>query len=65
VDSGGPNEFVEDGVNGFVCDPAPEAIGDALGRLAADRRRAAAFGDAGHERARRITWDGVVEKLVT
>jgi glycosyltransferase involved in cell wall biosynthesis len=65
VDSGGPNEFVEDGVNGFVCDPAPEAIGDALGRLAADRRRAAAFGDAGHERASRITWDGVVEKLVT
>ena len=50
--------------NGFVCEPAPEALADAIGRLAADRRRAAALGDAGYEVARRITWDGVIDTLV-
>jgi glycosyltransferase involved in cell wall biosynthesis len=64
TDSGGPNEFVVDGVNGLVCDPRPEALGSAIDRLDADRRRAAAMGDAGFEAARTVTWDGVIEKLV-
>jgi glycosyltransferase involved in cell wall biosynthesis len=63
-DSGGPNEFVADGVNGFVCDPTPESLAAAIRRLAADRSRAAAMGDAGYEVARRITWDGVIERLI-
>lgn len=65
VDSGGPNEFVVDGVNGFVCPPQPEPIASAVNRLAADRGLAAAMGDAGHATASRITWDGVIEKLVS
>ena len=64
TDSGGPNEFVIDGVNGLVCEPQPEAVAVAMNRLAADRRRAASMGDAGHDVARTITWDGVIEKLV-
>jgi glycosyltransferase involved in cell wall biosynthesis len=64
TDAGGPNEFVVDGVNGWVTPPAPEALGAAMARLHADRARAAAQGDAGYERARTITWDGVIEKLV-
>jgi glycosyltransferase involved in cell wall biosynthesis len=64
ADSGGPNEFVADGVNGFVRAPEPDAFADAINRLAADRGRAASMGDAGYERARAITWDGVIEKLV-
>jgi glycosyltransferase involved in cell wall biosynthesis len=64
VDSGGPNEFVVDGVNGFVREPEPEAIADAINALARDKGRAAAFGDAGYDRARTITWDGVIETLV-
>ena len=63
-DSGGPNEFVVDGVNGFVCAPQPEELSAAISRLAADRAGAAAMGDAGHDVASRITWDGVIEKLV-
>ena len=63
-DSGGPNEFVVDGANGFVCEPDARAIAVAINQLAADRRRAAALGDAGFEAARRITWDGVIEQLV-
>ena len=65
VDSGGPNEFVVDGVNGFVRQPDAEAFADAINLLARDRGRAASLGAAGHERARMITWDGVIEKLVS
>jgi len=64
IDAGGPNEFVIDGVNGFVCEPDPEAIGAAFGRWHSDRLKAAAMGDAGYERAREITWTGVIERLV-
>lgn len=63
-DSGGPLEFVEDGVNGFICEPAAEAIATAVNHLAGDRAQAASLGLAGFERARSITWDGVIEKLV-
>ena len=63
-DSGGTLEFVEDGVNGFVCDPDPSAIADAFRRLWDDRARARSLGDAGRDRARLVTWDGVIEKLV-
>jgi glycosyltransferase involved in cell wall biosynthesis len=64
TDSGGPLEFVVDGVNGIVVEPSPEAIAAAINHLAGDRARAARLGDAGFERARLVTWDGVVEKLV-
>jgi glycosyltransferase involved in cell wall biosynthesis len=63
TDSGGPNEFIVDGMNGFVRPPEPAAFADAINALAGDRRRAAAMGDAGYERARLVTWDGVIEKL--
>jgi glycosyltransferase involved in cell wall biosynthesis len=64
VDAGGPNEFVLDGINGYVRDPSPEAVADAIARLDADRGRSAAMGDAGYARAKAVTWAGVVEKLV-
>jgi glycosyltransferase involved in cell wall biosynthesis len=64
-DSGGPNEFVVDGVNGCVCEPRADQLSAAINGLAANRTRAGAMGDAGHEVASRITWDGVIEKLVS
>jgi glycosyltransferase involved in cell wall biosynthesis len=63
-DSGGPLEFVQDGVNGFVCDPEPEALAAAVSRLAADAGVAGRLGDSGYERARLITWEGVVARLL-
>jgi glycosyltransferase involved in cell wall biosynthesis len=63
-DSGGTLEFVEDGTNGIVAAPAADAIAAAVNRLAADARLAARLGDNGYERARAVTWDGVVERLV-
>jgi glycosyltransferase involved in cell wall biosynthesis len=64
TDAGGPLEFVEDGVTGLVADPTPEAIGGAIARLSADRATAQSLGDAGYDRARAITWDGVVDRLM-
>jgi glycosyltransferase involved in cell wall biosynthesis len=65
IDSGGPNEFVVAAVNGFVVAPQPEAFAEAVNALARDKSRAASLGDAGYDRARTVTWDGVIEKLVT
>jgi glycosyltransferase involved in cell wall biosynthesis len=64
TDAGGPLEFVDDGITGLVVEPTAEAIGAAMARLDANRRLAQALGDAGFERARPITWDGVVERLI-
>jgi glycosyltransferase involved in cell wall biosynthesis len=64
TDSGGTLEFVVDGHNGFVCPPDAAAIGGAVTRLAADPRLAERLGRAGAARARAVTWDGVVEKLL-
>ena len=63
-DAGGPLEFVEDRVTGLVVEPSPEAIGAAVNQLADDRRFAQSLGDAGYDRVRLITWDGVVDRLM-
>jgi glycosyltransferase involved in cell wall biosynthesis len=64
TDAGGPLEFVVDGVNGLIAEPSAEALTAAIARLAADRALAKRLGDAGYERAKLITWDGVVDRLV-
>jgi glycosyltransferase involved in cell wall biosynthesis len=64
TDAGGPLEFVDDGVTGLVTPPEVDSLGAAMSRVAQDRRLARSLGDAGYERARAITWDGVVERLV-
>jgi glycosyltransferase involved in cell wall biosynthesis len=63
-DAGGPLEFVTDGVNGAVVEPSPEAVAAAVNELASDKSKAARLGDAGYERARLVTWDGVIAHLV-
>ena len=62
-DSGGTLEFVVDGVNGYVCEPTPEALAAAVNRLAQDAALAAALGARGHHVAAGITWDNVVDRL--
>lgn len=64
LDSGGPLEFVVDGVNGTIVDSQPSAIAAAINRYAVTRSMASSHGAAGFDRARTITWDGVIEKLV-
>jgi glycosyltransferase involved in cell wall biosynthesis len=64
ADAGGVLEFVEDGVNGFIC-PAdsPREIGARIDALYRDRERARVMGLAGLERVREVTWDRVIESL--
>jgi glycosyltransferase involved in cell wall biosynthesis len=64
TDSGGPTEFVREGVNGWICEPEASSIARAITAADADRAAAARLGDSGYELARTITWDGVIEKLV-
>jgi glycosyltransferase involved in cell wall biosynthesis len=64
-DSGGTLEFVRDGENGFVVDPDPAAIADAVARLDANRGLAAALGKNGHDIAAAISWDAVVDRLLS
>jgi glycosyltransferase involved in cell wall biosynthesis len=64
VDAGEPTAFVEDGTNGRVTAPDPDAMAEAIATLAADRARAAALGQAGYDRARLITWDHAIDRLV-
>jgi glycosyltransferase involved in cell wall biosynthesis len=64
TDSGGPLEFVDDGINGFVSLPVPEALADRINTLAGNPGLAARQGAAGYDKARAVTWDGVIERLV-
>lgn len=64
TDAGGVLEWVEDGVTGFVVEPTPEAVADAIDRLAADRDAARTMGDKGRDRASGLAWDAVVRRLL-
>jgi glycosyltransferase involved in cell wall biosynthesis len=64
TDAGEPATFVIDGVNGRVTAPEADALADAISDLAAHRSRAAAYGAAGYEWARLITWDSTIDRLV-
>jgi glycosyltransferase involved in cell wall biosynthesis len=65
-DSGGPLEFVRDGVNGFVVEPDPDAIAARLDELYYDRARARALGEAGLEtyRSMGISWQTTLDRLL-
>jgi glycosyltransferase involved in cell wall biosynthesis len=64
TDAGGPTELVQDGVTGLIVEPDPAAIGAAIDRLLGSRRGARRMGKVGLERARRVSWDEVVSKLL-
>lgn len=64
ADSGGTLEFVDHDVTGLVADPDARAIGAALARLSGDRDTARRLGANGRDRARAITWDAVIDRLV-
>src|SRR4051812_22712896 len=63
-DSGGPAELVQDGVNGAVCDPTPDALARAMRQFADDPALAERLGAAAHASGSRLTWPETVSKLV-
>jgi glycosyltransferase involved in cell wall biosynthesis len=64
-DSGGTLEFVRDGVNGYVVEPDPESIANAVSALAGSHQHAQSLGRAGRELAATISWDSVIERLLS
>jgi glycosyltransferase involved in cell wall biosynthesis len=65
-DGGGATEFIEHGREGLVVEPEPQAIAESLDSLYADRARARAMGQRGHEKLKglNLSWQHVVESLV-
>jgi glycosyltransferase involved in cell wall biosynthesis len=63
-DSGGPAELVRDGENGYVSDPAPEAVARAMRAVMADRSLAVRLGETGAADAAKMTWPDAVSKLL-
>jgi glycosyltransferase involved in cell wall biosynthesis len=65
TDSGGPQEFVRDSVEGHVVPPEPAELARALDALFADASLAERMGEAGYQRYQslKITWEHVVRSL--
>ena len=65
MDSGGPLEFVEDGINGLIVEPEPKKIAekiDLLYETGLSRR----FGENGYEKIGKmnLSWDHVIKRLL-
>jgi glycosyltransferase involved in cell wall biosynthesis len=65
-DGGGATEFVESESEGFIVEPEPRAIADALDRLYADRELARLMGARGLEKIKafNLSWQNVVNKII-
>ena len=63
TDSGGPAELVQDGVQGFVCDPSPAAVAGKLRELIDDQALAERLGQRGYVRGGELTWPDTVRAL--
>jgi glycosyltransferase involved in cell wall biosynthesis len=66
TDSGGVLELVEQGLNGLVVDPTPEAVGRAFDQLFENRALAARLGEAqaGRVEDLRISWTDTIARLL-
>jgi glycosyltransferase involved in cell wall biosynthesis len=64
TDSGGPAELVQNGTHGFVCDPSPPALAQAMQSLMDDASLAVRMGTAARIAGEAISWSGVVDRLV-
>jgi glycosyltransferase involved in cell wall biosynthesis len=67
TDSGGPLEFIRDGVNGMVVTPQAETIAAAIDALFNDRDHARAMGERGFQLANdlQMDWPRVVKQLLS
>jgi glycosyltransferase involved in cell wall biosynthesis len=66
TDSGGVLELVRDGDNGFVAEPTPQALAQAMDKLYLDRGRTAAMGERALARLDElnISWSHVLKRLL-
>src|SRR5919199_104190 len=64
TDAGGPLEVVADRRTGLVCEPRAAALADACSWLREHVDEAKAWGRAGKEVARRVSWDETIARLL-
>lgn len=66
-DAGGPLEFVEDGINGYVIDADARKIAEKIDVLFRDREFACKMGSAGLESLykKHMNWDYVIDRLLS
>ena len=64
-DSGGPAELVQDGVNGFVCEPTAQSLASALRRVCEEPALAERLGAAAFESGQKLTWPETVRALTS
>ena len=62
-DAGGVTELVKDGVNGYIVQPAPDALAKAMGRMIENRDETIHMGQAARESVQHITWENTVAQL--
>jgi glycosyltransferase involved in cell wall biosynthesis len=65
TDSGGPLEVVSDRRTGLVCEPRAAALAEACSWLRDHVDDAKAWGRAGKEIARRVSWDETIARLLS
>ncbi|KAG1246464.1 hypothetical protein G6F68_014628 [Rhizopus microsporus] len=64
-DSGGPTEFVEDGVTGWSCEPTPSSRSAACNKAALDKNRTAEMGRVARDRIAGVAnWPNVASVLL-
>ncbi len=64
-DSGGPAELVQDGVNGFVCEPSAQSLAIALRRLCDEPALAERLGTAAFEYGQKLNWPDTLTALTS
>jgi glycosyltransferase involved in cell wall biosynthesis len=65
TDAGGPLEVVRDRANGLVCEPAAVSLAEACSWLGANPDHAREWGQAGRRVAELLSWDRVIERLLS
>ncbi len=63
VNEGGCTEVIDDGDNGFLVEPEPAAVADAIERLAGDEEQARAMGTRGREIVQDYSWKRFIEQF--
>jgi glycosyltransferase involved in cell wall biosynthesis len=64
TDSGGPTELVQHQINGFVVNPDPASVADAITNLFDDPSSAEKLGNTALQFSKSITWPNTVTRLL-
>lgn len=65
TDSGGTGELIQNNYNGFIVDPSPSALAQAMDQLYLNKQKAKELGENAYSTLKKmnISWDNVINKL--